>query len=293
MTNTIESVCRTTLRQLDAFLDHELDAATAQTLQQHLDQCIACSRELTLRTDLRSRVRQAVLSDSPAPFLETRIMANLRQHERRSSPWLQRSAWVSALTAMLIVAVAGTVAYQLGNLRWTVAMQTSYVDSMVQKVSFGMRPGLSDHIHCAYFRKYTKPPAIETLQADLGPDYQGLLKLVTTRVPSEYRVYMAHQCGFRDRRFVHIALKSDSGLMSLILTQRRPGESMGDNQLAPVIARGGLNLYGASAQRFQISGFETPTHFAYLVTDSSPAETHRLMLAMGADIREFLSRLPA
>lgn len=293
MTSAFESVCNQTLRNLDAFIDRELDERTAMAVQQHIDECTACSRELELRSRLLGRLRHVARETTVPPFLQTRVLANLRQHERRSTSWLQRSAWVSAV-AMLLLVVGVSVSYQLGHLRLTVASQNRYIDSLLQKVSLGMGPGLSDHVHCAVFRKYPKDaPAIETLRADLPSEYKPLLDIVRANVPPQYSVRIAHECSFLGRKFVHIALKSDSSLVSLVLTRRRSGETLADNGIAPVISRGGLNLYRASAQRFQMSGFETPQHFAYLVSDISPAETQRMMLAMGPQVQALLSKLPA
>jgi hypothetical protein len=195
---------------------------------------------------------------------------------------------------MLMLTLGASVAYQSGHLRFTAAAQTRYLESMLQRVALGLRPGLSDHIHCAVFRKYAKRgPAIDTLRADLGPQYRPLLDVVVAKMPSEFSVHMAHQCTFRGRKFFHVALKSDSNLISLILTRRQPGETLGTNGIAPVISKGGLTLYGDSAQRFRIASFETPTHFAYLVSDASPAETYRLLLAMGPEIRLLAAKLPS
>jgi anti-sigma factor (TIGR02949 family) len=294
MTRTHESICNTTLRNLDAFLDSELDERAAAAVQQHLSECIACSSELDLRSNLRSRLRNASVQESPSPYLRTRVLAHLRQHERRSSMWLQRSIWVPAVTAMLVLTLGLSVAYQQGHLRFTAGSQDNYLDAMLQKVALGMRPGLSNHIHCAVFRKYPKQtPGIDTLRADLGPEYQALLGVVKAKLPSDFSVRMAHQCTFRSRTFVHVALKSDSNLMSLVLTRRRPGETLSSNGIAPVITKGGLKLYGESAQRFRMSAFETPTHFAYLVSDGPPSETHRMLLVMAPEIRALLARMPA
>lgn len=294
MTNTYESTCKTTLRNMDAYLDNELGTQAAAALRQHVDECAACAREVNLRRQLRARLRQAASGEGPSAFLETRVRAALRQHERRTSPWMQRSRWVPAAVAALMLTLGLSVAYQLGHLRFTVAAQNSYVDQMLQKVAFGMRPGLSDHIHCAVFRKYPQqPPSIGKLTKDLGPEYKPVLEIAQARLPREFTLYMAHHCTFRDRAFVHLALRSDSNLISLVLTRRRPGESLSDSDIAPVISRGGLHLYGASAQRFHMSGFETPMHFAYLVTDISAAQTQRMMLAMGPELRAVLARLAA
>lgn len=293
MTNTQETLCARTLKHLDAFIDRELDSRTAAAVEQHVHECGACSAEMQLRSTLRERLRSATRNDAPSPFLQTRVLARLRRQER-PSPWLQRSAWAPTAAALLLMTVGLSVAYQLGHLRFTVASQNRYIDSMLQKVSFAMGVGLSDHIHCAVFRKYAKQaPAVETLRADLPPEHRGVLTVVQAGVPRDFTAHLAHECTFRGRAYIHIAMKNDTNLISLILTRRRAGETLVENGLTPVISRGGLDLYGASAQRFQMSGFETATHFAYLVSDASPAETHRLMLAIGGELRNLISNLPA
>jgi hypothetical protein len=201
---------------------------------------------------------------------------------------------LSAAAAALMVTVGASVAYQLGHLRFTGASQNRYVDAMIRKVSSGMRPGLSDHIHCAVFRKYGKhAPPLEAVREDLAPEYRPLIDIVRAGVPAAYSVYMAHQCSFRGRKFVHIALKSESVLLSVVLTRREPGETLAENQVAPVLTRDELNLYGAGAQRFRMSAFETPNSFAYLISNGAPGEAHRIMLAMSSGIRALLAKLPA
>jgi anti-sigma factor (TIGR02949 family) len=293
MTNTFESVCNRTLRNLDAFLDGELDERAASAVQQHVDECLACSRELHLRNDLRSRLRSAARSASSSAFLQTRVLAELRNRRRAMPFWTQR-LWVSAAAAVLMVTAGLSVSYQAGYLPLTSSSHDQYVDSMLRKVSSGMRPGLSDHIHCAVFRKYRKQaPPLESLRTDLGTEYRTLIDVVRASVPAEYSVHVAHQCTLRGRSFVHIALRSNSKVMSLVLTRRRSGETLADNEVAPVISRGGLDLYGASVQPFHISGFETLNGFAYLVSEIEPGETHRILLAMAPDVRAILAKLPS
>jgi len=294
MTSAFESVCQKTLRNLDAFIDRELEQGAAAAIRNHLDGCAACSRELEVRSELRGRLRRAVHEPQPSPFLETRILANLRQQEQRPSRWLQRSMWASAAAALLVALVAVPVAYELGHLRFSVTSQNQYIDTLLHNVSRVMAPGLSNHVHCAVFRKYAKKaPAIETLRTDLAPEYRPLLDAVRASVPSNYSVHMAHECSFRGRRFIHFALKSDSSLVSLVLTRKQAGETLAENGIKPAISQGGLNLYGASAQRFQLSGFETSQHLAYLVTELSPAETQRMMLALAPQVTALLAKLPA
>ena len=65
-----------------------------------------------------------------------------------------------------------------------------------------MRIGLRDHIHCSVFRKYPKnPPTAEEILKPtpergvkaISPQYAGLILIVRSLVPENYRMTLAHQ----------------------------------------------------------------------------------------------------
>ena len=192
---------------------------------------------------------------------------------------------------MLLVILGGVIAFQLGHLRYTVESQNGYISSLVKKVGYVLGAGLSDHVHCSVYRKYPKnPPSMERLHQTIGAEYHPLLEVVRTKMPSDYRMFIAHNCGYMDRQFIHIGLKSESHLMSLVLSKKKPGETYSNSELAPVLSEGGFNLYGASVQRFQIAGFETENHLAWVVSDTTPQRTRELLMALAPDIRNLLAK---
>jgi hypothetical protein len=128
------------------------------------------------------------------------------------------------------------------------------------------------------------------LHQTIGPEYQPLVNLVRAKMPSDYRMFIAHKCGYMGRQFIHIGLKSDSHLISLVLSTKKPGETYSNSDLAPVLSEGGLNVYRASVQRFQIAGFETENHLAWVVSDASPQRTRELLVALAPDIRNLLAK---
>jgi hypothetical protein len=134
------------------------------------------------------------------------------------------------------------------------------------------------------------PDAQEMLEK-LGPEYGGLLKVVKEFVPSEYRVVMGHRFSYRGRKFVHLALKSDTKLISLVITRKVEGESFAKNGLRPAIAHAGIAIYRGSVQRFAIAGFESREHLAYLVSDLGEQPNLNMAAALAAPIQDLLSKL--
>lgn len=240
---------------------------------------------------LRDQLQRAVRSEAVPPHLDTKVRASLRAAERHR---LALTRWALA-ASVIVVSLSGLLAYQFGYFRLTQGSQEAYIDSVANRVASVMRVGLRDHIHCAVFRKYPdNPPALETLIPKLGPQYRPLIEIVRKHVPPEFRLMIAHECRHRGRRFVHLALKSDSRLISLVLTRKAPGESFATGQhLLPVLSHDGVPVYCAGARNFEIAGLETPSHLAYVVSDLPVKTNMDLMLALSSEVKAFLSALEA
>ena len=109
-----------------------------------------------------------------------------------------------------------------------------------------------DHLHCTVFRKFAKdPPTFEQMAKKMGPDWVGLVPLVEQRAPEQYRVMLAHRCGYRGREFVHLALKSDAKLLSVIITPKRAGEDFSRENLTSVLDRSGISIYAQGWKAFR------------------------------------------
>jgi hypothetical protein len=168
--------------------------------------------------------------------------------------------------------------------------QDAFIQRVSQTVSVVLRVGLGDHIHCSVFRKYSKnPPSLEQLAESMGPTYQGLVPLVKAAVPDEYRVIMAHQCGYGGRRFVHLTLSNGSNLLSLVIARKQPGESL--HALPPALQTGGVPVYQAAAQRYEVAGFETDRYLAFVVSDLSARNNLQLAGKLAPAVHAFLSKV--
>jgi hypothetical protein len=233
------------------------------------------------------RLRSAVRSVVAPPGLETRIRGQIRQP--RSHPAWGRHFFPVA--AALMMTVGGVVAYQLGHLRMTAASQDSYIASLSTRVARVMQVGLADHVHCAVFRKFPKtPPAVKEMAEKLGPEFEPLLPIVKERVPADLKIVLAHTCGYKGRRYVHLALHGDSRLVSLVIARKREGESFTKESLLPVLSESGIPMYQTGVQRFEITGFESKEHLVYVVSDLSEAENLQIATRLAPAVRDLLNK---
>jgi len=96
-------ICADVDRDLDAYVDRELDADAAVALRRHLGECAACSGRVAQREALGRLVRSTAYHPAP-DRLRARIAA---RSARSSSP---RRFAVLAAAATLVLAVGGAVA---------------------------------------------------------------------------------------------------------------------------------------------------------------------------------------
>jgi len=240
---------------------------------------------------LRQQLQRAVRGAEVPPYLENKIRAAIRGSEARR-PFPFRYSWMAAAAALAIAVFGGGIAYQLGYLRLTTGAQESYIASVSNQVASIMRIGLRDHIHCSVFRKFPKEaPTLETAQRKLSAPYRGMIPIVRKHVPAGFDVMITHECGFHGRKFVHLALKRNSELLSVVLARKEDGESFRTEELIPALTQAGIPLYQTGVQRFQIAAFESPRHLVYVISDLSKETNMQTITAMAPDLNDFLSKL--
>ncbi len=237
---------------------------------------------------LNERLKSAVQSTPVPPYLEARIRNRIRTAAEPRS-WTLRLI-PAAIAAGLLITV-GT-AYQLGHLRRTRASQESYITSVSSQISSLMRVGFGDHLHCSFFRKYPKnAPTAAELVTKIGPKYAELVPVVRKHVPEQYKMTIAHECHYRNRGFIHLSLKDDSNMLSLVITRKNQGESFAVEQMLPALVQSGIPMYQNSAQRFTMTAFETGDFLVYFVSDLPQNVNTQMMLAMTPEVKEILTKL--
>jgi hypothetical protein len=218
-------------------------------------------------------------------------MAQVRGQERRPLRFDWRHQLSAAGVALTIV-ITAAIAYQLGYMRWTASSQASYIASISQRIAGIMSIGLREHVHCSVFRDYPKQlKPVAELETRMPKEYRPVIPIVTAHVPSDFKVAIAHECGFVDRSVIHIGMKSESRLLSVVLVRKKAGETFTDADVTSVLAASGAKVYTAGVQRFQIAAVESRDYLVYLVSDLPKSENGQLMLAMGPRIQAYLDWL--
>ncbi|MBC7928484.1 MAG: hypothetical protein H7039_22810 [Bryobacteraceae bacterium] len=285
-----DQACIDTLRQLDAFLDRSVSITETAAIESHLHSCLHCLQELVLRQQLRDRLRQAVLSESPSSHLETRILANVRSASR-ASIWESWRYQTVAATAVLAIVIGAGLSYEVGHLRFTAASQDAFLSSISSRINVMFRPGLNDHVHCAVFRKYpSEVPNADALIAGLSDEYRDLLPAVRSVAGKDFEILMAHECSYEDRGFVHIAMRTGTHLASLVIARKKDGETFATAGLISTLEASGSPVYSEDIRGYAISASETKDYLMYVVSSLPPARNSSLLAALTPGIRRVLTR---
>lgn len=279
--------CDRIRRYVDSYLSGELLAETRNEVQRHLENCPSCASEVDARSRLKAHLKTAVLSQQVPAELAVNIREQLRQPQSaKSATWTR---WAMAAAAAIVLSV-GIWAVRNDNAMPDMADrrgQDVFIQKVSQIVAVALQPGLKDHIHCSVFRKYpANPPTLEQMTKSMGPAYQGLVPIVKAAIPDNYRIIMAHQCGYAGRRYVHLTMRDGAKLISLVIARKEPGESL-QNQ-SPTKLASGVALYQAAAQNYEVAGFETEQFLAYVVSDLNAKSNLQVASNLAPSVRDFL-----
>lgn len=216
--------------------------------------------------ELARRVSAAVRSIECPAGLEHAIRARISMTQaaapNRPMVWFSMAAFAT----MLVIGTA--ISVQVSSLRSTAISEDGYLSRLADRIPAAFRPGLLDHVHCAVLRKYSStPPPAADLVSQMGPRYAGLIEVMREHVPVTFQILAAHQCRYRQARYVHITLGDGPRRMSLILAARHGTESLSEAGLSAAVRAGGHSVFATSVDQFQIAAFEAGEFSAYLVSD--------------------------
>ena len=288
MTTRKDQQCATILLQMDSFIDGNLEVEAATAMASHLEHCAGCEQELSARRSLRARMRSAVQGIDIPPYLEARIRAHVKA-DRKSWALFWK---LGAVAAGVLVIAFTTMAYNHGHMRWTRASQESYISSLSGQVASIIRVGLGDHVHCAVFRKYPKnPPTMPEFVKKMGPQYRGIIPIVREHVPSDFQLVLAHLCTYHKRQFVHMVLRNDSALLSVMITRKSNTDTFHTDEIVPQLSEAGIPIYQGSVHRFHVAAFQSEDHLVYVISDMPAPMNIQLMQAMAPALKTYLAKL--
>jgi len=91
-------------RDLDTYLDRELDAEASAAVREHVSRCVACRRQLAQRETLSKLVRGVPYYAAP-----DRLRAQVLAHSTRSTSVRRVLTWVAAAVLVLSVGAGMTL----------------------------------------------------------------------------------------------------------------------------------------------------------------------------------------
>ena len=125
----------------------------------------------------------------------------------------------------------------------------------------------------------------------MGPEWAGLVAVARQKVPADYRILLAHKCDYQGRNFVHVTLKNDRSLVSLIVSRKNAAETFSTEKLAPAAQESGVAIYQAGVRHYEVTGFESRDHLAFVVSDLGSEKNLQLTASLAPAVRDFLARL--
>jgi hypothetical protein len=247
-----EQACRKFRARLDSYIDNELLIEGNLEMIEHFRACASCTQEAQQRRNVRRRPRDAV-REMPVPAgLEQRVRNRLRQPKQ---PQPKR---------LFLMAIAAALALCFAVFR--------HSDSSGRP----LRAALDDHLRCAVI--HHPAPRISGEPNQLPERLKGLTGLVRARVPSEFTLILAHECQDQGRSFVHLTFGDGRHLLSVLITRREPGESLGNGTRQ------------AARDRFQLAAFESGEYFVYTVSDLPAQANASILAAFAPALRAFLDQ---
>ncbi|HSE36800.1 MAG TPA: zf-HC2 domain-containing protein [Blastocatellia bacterium] len=277
--------CKRVRLYLDSYLSNELMVETNHEVLTHLEACEACSRMLEDRARLKAQLKRAVMQEYAPAALRERIGADLRRN--RGFSFNRISLSLAAAAAVLAIAVATFFISRPANKSLSLEAAVGAGDAAGRVLKIGF----DDHVFCTIDhqladRQFTP----EQMSERLGPEYSGLIGLVKEKMPQPYTIAVGHRCHYQGREFIHLVLRSQDEIVSLVIT-RKSGEGFPADGSAAVLRASGVSIYERSWHNIQVAGLETPDHLAFVISNKSREGNEQVALSLAPAVDDFLRRL--
>jgi len=267
--------CKKVRAYLDSYLNNELLVETTHDVLRHLEQCAECSQALENRRRVKALLKTAVMKETAPPALEDRIRRRIRKDASRGWPM-----WTLVAAAAVIVIAVGLVGWRVWNHASATRTNTLAQASCAQLLEVGLK----DHVHCTIDSGFANREFTEAqMRERLGPEFFGLVAMVSEKLPGAYRVTVGHRCKANGREYVHLVLKSAQTAMSLVITKKND-ESFTASHVAAILEAAGVPLYDARLNNFEVVGFETPDYLAFVVSDLGREENLQIAAALAPPV---------
>jgi hypothetical protein len=204
-----------------------------------------------------------------------------------------------AVAAMLVLTAGSVIAVRRNLFAPEIAAGRESFERISTKAQEVMRVGLVDHVHCALVvGKWKEILSFDQMrQAEgngaLGPEFIGLVPLVTEKVGPNFHMVQGHRCVANHRRYVHFILTGDTGtILSLVITQKN-GETFDRAEIAATLRASGIPVYSANEGQLEIAGFETNRYLVFVVSNLDRYGNLKVASDLVFPVYQYLRRLEA
>jgi len=277
--------CKRIRSYLDSYLNNELLVETNHELLTHLERCGACSQSLEDRARLKAQLKHAVMQDYAPAALREHIINDLRR--RRGFSFNGVLLAVAAAAAVLVI--AAVTFYSWGPSKSQLSLQAEVESG--DKTGQILKIGFDDHVFCAIDHQLAnKQFTTEQMSERLGPEYAGLVTLVREKLPQGYTVVVGHRCHYQEREFVHLIMRNQSDVVSLVIT-RKNAEAFAINSVATIAQAAGGPIYQAAWANQHVAGLETRDHLVFVISSEPGNANLQIAASLAPSVRDLLARL--
>ncbi|MBA2340563.1 MAG: zf-HC2 domain-containing protein [Pyrinomonadaceae bacterium] len=297
MVNKREAVtCEQVRNLLDAYSDGEPSAAVRAEIGDHLQRCAECAETAEAHMRVKNLLQRAVQSETTPDALRLKIQNQIRANQQKvNAPFAQRRLAFAAVPVLAVLCVGAWGIYSsLHHQQVSSANHEASSDrALSAQASELFDIGLGDHIHCALKSGFANEHStFEEMAHQLGADYSNLVPIVKERAGAEYEVVAAHHCAYGEREFVHLILRDGETILSLVIT-RKDGESFAGRGNTAASLPSGVPLYQGRLRDFEVAGFETDSHLAFIVSNLGAGDNLQVASNLAPSVRDFINNLEA
>ncbi|MDQ6787536.1 MAG: zf-HC2 domain-containing protein [Acidobacteriota bacterium] len=288
MPNLEEEKCEAVQHWLDAYLDGELGEAAAGNIARHLEICADCSESAAAILQAKKLLRRAASNEAVPDALREKIQKQIRA-KRHPFKFLFARKLLAAAAVILFVCFGS-----LGIFIWqrqspaNLARVSRPNQTIAEQITELLRIGLGDHVHCALEEGYAERHyTSEEISGKLGAEYAGLAPLVKEKIDGEFDLVVAHHCTIGGRKFVHLILRKNEKILSLVITKKNGETFSGRDGIAP-LQTSSVALYQEAFENYAVASFETETDLVFFVSNLTTAENLRIASNAAPAVRDFL-----
>lgn len=242
--------CREFREIADTYLSDELLVETNHEVFRHLENCPNCRAELSVRRDIRTKLRSAITNDDEStinPIFANKLKANLRE-QSNAKTWFDFRIFAPVLaTVLIIISLSFIWVYKQNNDDF--AFQTYLHKNALQ--------ALNRHEDCGL----DKLSMWQATADKVSPEKTEFVKPLTDNTT---KIISVHDCEFEGKIYKHYILQTNEKFISVLKTETEK-EFKTNKDVA--------NMINSETQDgFQIASFQDKTNLVFVVSDLSEAE---------------------